>query len=623
MAENTVIKKIKCSNNHEHLIEAAQLTNGDGTPKTYADIQSEINAVRDLANGVVDTYVIKTGKSSVAGYDSVVKSTVHTIESINISTLNGLVNVAPVTGTYHIGDIILMEAGGDDEGVMFDRWVSEVTATTVNLTILETQVAKHHHTIGVSTAKALTGAKTPTKTSTKMPKVGSAVSVVTNVTGDLTFIKSVDYDGDGTNTLGLSHTSGTGSVSHTHSVVAHGHTFTPASLVSNKVEVYNSLTTDSFTSHSHSTATVAGAHVDASKPLTLVTGQKTTVSFVKDLTITPTNTGGTTNLTTGSNTAGLSTNTQASTDTVTSTLQTLSSGAHTHTVTTTTTESVVKSASVAPNVVTSVSHNFSQTLQKNVVTSVTSVSHSVVKSASLTGTKTFHSSCSVTDDGCLVFSTGTVGITTSPVTISAIGAISTGTQITGSLTIKVDTSEQEVKTGTVGASGSAASNGAHTHGFGHTHSIAAHTHGIASHTHKYDKTTSNGRATAITDLNTTSYTPHTHTNATVAATAANSTNIVYVKDGSKISVVQDLLDTSFTTNNSTPGTTAVYTKITGDIECPRIKAIPGTITVSRSTITPAEAGTESPITAITFTSANFVTGLTSGSLKTSTNKGGE
>lgn len=622
MAENVVIKKIKCSNNHEHLIEAAQLTNGTATPKTYADIHNEIEAVRDLANGVVDTYVIKEDKSSVAGYDSVVKSTLHTTDYINISTLNGLVNVAPATGTYHIGDIILMEAGGDG-GVMFDRWVSEVTSTAVKLTILETQVAKHHHTIGVSTAKALTGANTPTKTSTKMPKVGTAVSVVTNVTGDLTFIKSVEYDGEGNNTLGLSHTSGTGSVSHTHSVVAHGHTFTPASLVSSKVEVYNSLTTDSFTSHSHSTATVAGAHVDASKPLTLVTGQKTTVSFVKDLTITSTNTGGTTNLTTGSNTAGLSTNTQASTDTVTSTIQTMSGGAHTHTVTTTTTESVVKSASVAPNVVTSVSHNFSQTLQKNVVTSVTSVSHSVVKSASLTGTKTFHSSCSVTDDGCLVFSTGTVGISTTPVTISAIGAISTGTQVSGSLTIKVDTSEQEVSSGTVGASGSAASNGAHTHGFGHTHSIAAHTHGIASHTHTYDKTTSSGRATAITDLNTTSYTPHTHTNATVAATAANSTNIVYVKDGGKISVVQDLLDTSFTTNNSTPGTTAVYTKITGDIECPQIKAVPGTITVNRSTITPAEAGTESPITAITFTSANFVTGLTSGSLKTSTNKGGE
>lgn len=622
MAENTVIKKIKCSNNHEHLIEAAQLTNGTSTPKTYADIHNEIEAVRDLANGVVDTYVIKTSKSSVSGYDAVVKSTLHTTESINISTLNGLVNVAPSTGTYHLGDIILMEAGGDDE-VVFDRWVSEVTSTTVKLTILETQVAKHHHTIGVSTAKALTGANTPSKTSTKMPKVGAAVSVVTNVTGDLTFIKSVEYDGEGNNTLGLSHTSGTGSVSHTHSVVAHGHTFTPTSIVSSKAGVYNSLTTDSFTPHSHSTTTVAGAHVDASKALTIVTSHKTTVSFVKDLTITSTNTGGTTNLTTGSNTAGVSTNTQASTDTITSTVQTMSGGAHTHTVTTTTTDSVVKSASVAPTVVTSVSHNFSQTLQQNVVTSVTSVSHSVVKSASLTGTKTFHSSCSVTDDGCLVFSTGTVGLSAPTTTISAIGAISTGTQSSGSLTIKVDTSEQTVSSGTVDASGSAASNGAHTHGFGHTHSIAAHTHGIASHTHTYDKTTSTGRATAITELNTTSYTPHTHTNATVAATASNGTNIVYVKDGSKISVVQDLLDTSFTTNNSTPGTTAVYTKITGDIECPPIKATPGTITVNRSTITPAEAGTESPITAITFTSDSFVTGLTSGSLKTSTNKGGE
>jgi len=606
-----IIRQIKTDSSNVYTIDAP-LWDGH----RFSDIESMIH-------GVVDTYVIPAQESGTNDYKAVVESSAAQV-STTLSILNTLTSTS---NTYKVGDIILMGATSDGK-INFDRWVSSVSGDTITLDVLETQVATHHHTIGATTGSALTGMKTSTTTS-PIPVVGTAVSVVTSVVG--TFVTSVNLSDDGSHTLQLSHpsTSDSGSVSHSHTVNKHSHNITPTTLVSETIGAYTTLTSRNYTPHTHNTATVAGSHVDASS-IKIVTGSNASDTFVKTLDYTSTNTGANTaGKSTSVNTSGLSTTAQLSTDAITSDIETLESGAHTHTVTTTTTENVVKTVNVATSVVTSVSFNFTAPgVQPNVVTSVTSVSKSVVTSATLTGTKTFMStwSASVNTDGVLSFTTtsATVGISAPTTTISTIGTITSGTQSAGSASISAPRSAQSYTSGTVSTNGSAASNGAHTHGFGHTHVIPEHTHTIASHTHTYDRATVGTSAAAITSLSSTNYKPHTHENVTVAAVAVDGSQFRCVTGGTQTSVVRSLKDSTVATTDSNPGTNTVYTNITGDISFPTLTAPTGSINAPRESITPAAAGSEEAIKSITFTSSNFVTGLTpTGSIKTSKNYGGE
>lgn len=607
-----IIRQIQTDANNVYTIDAPLW---DG--RRFSDIESMIH-------GVVDTYVIPAQTSGTDDYKAVVESSDAQV-STTLSVLNTLTSTS---NTYKVGDIILMGATSDGK-VNFDRWVSSVNGDTITLDVLETQVATHHHTIGVTTGSALTGMDNPTRTAT-IPVVGTAVSVVTSVAG--TFVTSVDLADDGSHTLQITHptTSDDGGVSHSHTVNSHSHNITPNTLVSETIGAYTTLTSRNYTPHTHSTTSVAGPHADASDPIRIVTGSNGTDTFVKTLGSTSANTGvNTSGITTGANTTGLSTTAQASTDTITSDIETIESGAHTHIVTTNTTKNVVTSVDVATSVVTSVSFNFTAPgVQQNVVTSVTSVSKSVVTSATLTGTKTFMStwSASVDTDGVLSFTTtsATVEISAATTTISTIGGISSGTQSAGSASISAPRSAQTYTSEIVSTSGSAETNGSHKHGFGHTHAIPSHTHSVAAHTHTYDKATIGTSGAAITSLASTNYTPHTHENVTVAATASDGTTFKCITGGSTTNVVRSLKASTVATTESNPGTNAVYTNITGDITFPTLTAPTGSVNAPRESITPAAAGSETAIKSITFTSSSFVTGLTTtGNIKTSENKGGK
>ena len=129
---------------------------------------------------------------------------------------------------------------------------------------------------------------------------------------------------------------------------------------------------------------------------------------------------------------------------------------------------------------------------------------------------------------------------------------------------------------------------------------------------------------AYTSLSTASYTPHTHTNATVVGSTTNGTAFKYVTGGSTTDVVRNLksAEQSYTSTTTAPGTDIKYYKLSGDITFPGLTL--GKKTLSTTTVTPAVAGTEKPIKSITYSSSNFVTGVTvNNSGKTSTNVGGE
>ena len=615
MADLVTIKKIRTAAG-DHLIDATYLGG-----HTFEQIES-------MVHGGVETYVIPSSKSSVSGYTTIVDSTESTLTTTK-TVLDSLTG-GQANGGYKLGDVILMEATSDGKKV-FDRWVSKVDGENITLAVLETQVAKHHHTVSVTTskAKALTSA-TPTSTDNAIPTVGSAVTVLTGTSGEV--ITSVVHDDKGGHNLAIATATSTDGIGHSHTVKAHSHTvkFTPNTLVSENVAAYTSLTSANHTPHTHTNATVAGAHVDASK-FTYATGGGSTDTFIKTLTdsSSTTNTGGK-ELTTNANTAGLTTSTQASTDTVGSTVLTLSNGAHTHTVTTTTTSDVVTSVSLAGNVTTSVKLNYTApVVRESVVTAVTYTSTNVISSASLTGTKTFMStwSASVDSSGVLSFSntTATVGISTKPITVASKLTVTTSSQSAGSASLTVTSATQTYTSGKVGASGTAASAGAHQHGFSHTHAIPSHTHGVASHTHTYVKTVASTTGSAYTSLSTSSYTPHTHTNATVAGAHSNGSPFKYLTGGSTTDVVRNLKDVeqSYTSTTSTPGTDAKYYKLSGDITFPGLTL--GKKTLSTTTVTPAVAGTEKPIKSITYgSSSNFVTSVTvDDDGKTSTNIGGE
>lgn len=627
----SVIKQIRTDANNVYNIEAASLTYGNSS-KTYSDIHAEIEDVRGIAQGSIETYVISTQSTPTQDYKNVVRNTNNSFAT-TATILNSLINNGSVN-TFKVGDIILMEEVGNPSSTdttthqIFDRWVSAVNGEDVTLTVLETQVATHHHTINISSSrsKALTGVSTSSQTAL-IPVVGTAVNVLTSVKG--TFVTTVSYKDEGSYDLDIETGTSTDGISkgHSHGTVEHDHSFTPSSLVSQTVSAYTSLTSESRTLHSHTVVSAAGKSTNGTA-FDIAIGASQSGTFLVNLKDSASQTTGTntTGLATGYS-GDLSTSAQTSSDTIGSDVNTLSGGSHSHNVTTTTTTSVVTAATVAASVVTSVSYSFSQpTVAGNVIVSVGKVGVSAVTSAVLTGTKTFFNTATVDSSGILSFGTATVGINAPRATISAVGTITSSIQSAGSLTINAPRSSQSRTLGTVTATGTATAAGSHSHGFSHTHSIPTHNHTIAAHTHTYVKTIASQTGSAITTLSFKNYTPHTHaTNVGVASTATNeSSAITIVTGGTQTKVVQNLKSSSFSTGKASPSTNSTYLKITGDITFPSLDCPTGSVTIASKSITPAATGTETALKSITFTSASFVYTVTSGSaIKTSENKGGK
>ena len=607
-----------------------------GTNNTLYDLNAkywngyEVDDLMDTIHGAIDTYVIPAQTSNkTANYTAVVESTAAQVSTTK-SALVELVSTEPSNfSNFKVGDIILMGATSDGK-INFDRWVSKVEGDNITLDVLETQVATHHHKLPkLDSSNAITGV-TVTSTKVTIPAVGTAVNVLTSAKG--TFVTSVAYSNNGSDGKVITHESGTGSVSHSHTVNSHNHsiTFNPKStLVSRTIDAVTSVTSKNYTPHTHTSTTVATAASNGTA-FTYVTGISQTDTFVKTLKQTSTNTGAASGSTGGS--GELTTSTQVSTDTIGDVVKTKSAGAHKHTVTAVTTTSVVTAATVAASVVTSVSFSFTPpTVQANVVTSVTKVAKTVASNVRLTGTKTFMSTWSATvTDGVLSFTstTATVDISFDSVTVSGVGTITSGTQSSGTASLSAPRSTQSRTYGAPTISVTCTDAGEHQHGFSHTHKIAAHSHSLGSHTHTYDKATVSTSADAVINLTTGSYTPHTHSTANVIATATNSTAIQYLDSASSTAVIRDLKDANqtLTTTDSAPGTNAVYTRLSGTIKFPGISAPTGSVNTASASINPAVAGTEQALESITLTqtSKNFVTGYSSNisTTKTGGNVGG-
>lgn len=288
------IKKIKTSAG-EHDIDAKYL--GGYT----------FEQIRGMVQGVAGTYVIGTSKSSENGYDDVVKSTSNTVTTTK-SILNTLTGT---TESYKLGDIILMEEVSDGVKV-FDRWVSLVDGDNITLAVLETQVALHHHEVSSSKSTAITGV-TPTSTTNTMATVGNNVDVVSSGAGSV--VTSVSFDDTAGYDLEISVGTETDGVGHSHTVESHDHSVSiiPSDFVTETASAYTTLTTSTYTPHTHTTVNVAGVQSDGTD-ITYVTGGETE-TFIKSLTDSEQTTGNTV-LTTGVNTDGLNTNAQSSTDVI-------------------------------------------------------------------------------------------------------------------------------------------------------------------------------------------------------------------------------------------------------------------------------------------------------------------
>ena len=617
MADLLTIKKIRTGAG-DHLIDATYV-NG----RLFTDVYDELQG---MVHGAIDTYVIPTSKNSgstATAYGKIVNSSESSV-TVTKTELNSLVNPSNASGTYKVGDVILVEEISDNNDKnTFDRWVSAVSGNNVTLTVLETQVATHHHTITTGSAKALTGV-TPTSTSNVMAKVGTSVTVINGGSGDV--VTSVSYDDKGSDTLTLATGTSDSGIGHSHTVNSHSHSVsvTGTTLVSQKVDAYTSLTSKNFTPHTHTTVDVAGAHVDGEE-FAYANGQGNTDVFIKKLKDSSAQTTSSVSLTTGTNTDGLTTSAQTSGDSVGEIVKTTSSGAHTHSVSVTTDVDVVKTVTLAAKPLTSVKLTHSPgTIQTKVVTGVTYASKDVIESASLSGTTSFFNSCSVVDDGVLTFNTSSVTLSTSSVTVASISSVASASQTASSATITVDSVAQSHTSGKVASTGSAAEAGAHTHGFSHTHSIPAHTHGIDKHSHTYVKSVVDTSGSAYISLSTSSYKPHTHTNTNVVGTVSNDTAITYIESGTTTEVVRTLKSKAetFTAASAAPGTDTKYYKLDGDIVFPGLKigSVGISTMLSTTSITPAASSGETPIKAITPASADFINSVTA---KTSENKGGK
>ena len=593
----------------------------------------EVEDLMSVIHGAIDTYVIPAQTSNkTTNYTAVVESTAAQVSTTK-SVLAELVTTEPSKfSNFKVGDVILMGATSDGNK-NFDRWVSHVGTESdpvIKLDVLETQVATHHHKLpSLSTSSTLKSVKASSR-SVAIPTVGAAVNVLTSAKG--TFVTSVAYSNNGSDGKVLTSESGTGSVSHKHTVNSHDHsiTFKPNSLVSRNIDAVTSVTSKEYTPHTHTSTTVATAASNGTA-FTYVTGISQTDTFVKTLKQTSTNTGAASGNTGGS--GELTTSTQVSTDTIGEVVKTTSAGAHSHTVTAATTTSVVTAATVATSVVTSVKLTFTApTVQTNVVTSVTKVAKTIVTSATLaetsaskTGARTYVNTATVTD-GVLSFGLAQASVSYATATISAVGSITSETQSAGSASIEAPRSSQSRTYGAPTIQVTCSEGGAHQHGFSHTHKIATHSHSLGSHTHTYDKSTANATAAAVINLTTGSHTPHTHSTANVIATATASTAIKYIDSASSTTVVRDLISTdkTFTTTSAAPETNAAYTRLSGTITFPGISAPTGSVTTSSTSITPAVEGTSTALSDITFNNGTFVTGYstTISTTKTGANVGG-
>lgn len=536
MAELVTIKKINTGVS-EYDIDAKYW---DG--HSFSDIT-------DALHGVVDTFVINSTKASTSGYNDIFTN-VSTTMTITKTKLDNLVDKKSSDG-YKVGDIVLLEETGT-----FDRWVSKVTGENISLTILETQVATHHHTISVTgNTKALTGVADAPKTA--LAKVGEDTTVVTGVNGAYKVLTSVAYNGTGEHDVALytATSDEVGSVGHTHKV-------TLPSLVSQTVDAYTTLTSATYTPHTHTTTSAAGK-TNSSGTITYVTSAKTTQSFVTGITNTEDSTG--TALTTTGAVATTTSN-------VGTGVLTTSSGDHTHTVSVDTGTSVITDVTLAAKVVTSVSYN----------------APAVSTVASWT--------CSVNNSGVLSFTP------TMENRVTSVG-------------LNVSRSDQSSSNDSVTLSGSAESAGAHSHGFSHTHSIV-------EHSHTYKKATHSGLVKGITELSTSSFDMHSHNDdVNVVSSTTNSTEIVYLKGGASYigttNVVRNLItDVSVDSGNA-------YLRVSGGFILPTLKSTSVSLSTMLSTtsITPAVTAlsSEQAIKSITFNSANFISSISN---QTGTNIGG-
>lgn len=613
MADLVTIKKIKTIDGTSYDIDAKYW---DG--HSYSEIT-------DAVHGVVDTFVIPVSSGTV--YNKIVGKTDNSI-TLTKTELDSLVDDKPIDSKYKVGDIILIKESTTEDKIVFDRWVSGINGDNVELTVLETQVATHHHTIGVSKSNALIGVSASTQTAT-IPVVGSAVSVVTSVTGD--FITSVSMSG-GNDTLSLTSASGEGSVAHSHNIDGHTHTITikPSALVKDTVDVYTTLTSKTYTPHTHATETVAGVQVNGEE-FSYINGGNTD-TFIKTLTDSDEQTTGAKELTTQENNIGLSTSTQVSGNKTGASVKTESSGSHSHTATVKTNSNVVTDVTLASKVVTSVDYS-AGTIQPNVVTAVTTSDVTVITSWKNAETSSFVNSwaCSVDNDGVLSFDVSSANAVTDATKVSnsdsksikVVNTVSSASQTSPSLT--APTADQTHDKSDVELSITIDNAGGHTHGFTHTHNIDAHTHSITEHTHTYVKSVANATGDAYISLTSAKHTPHSHTSTTVAAISTASTPLTYIESGSTTNVVSSLISSDHVlTTTSTPLTTdSKYVKLEGEITFPGLTTSSASVAVSTQSITPAAEGSEKAIKSITFTSGGFVTGLTSGSDKTSVNIGGK
>ena len=619
-SNNKIIRQIRTGISDVYDISAKYLSDENGNEYKYDDIQKNIkdsfDEIRDIAQGAIETYVIPTSKNNYEEYGEIVNSTATTITT-TISVLNNLTD-GQENGGYKLGDIILIEAPNIEEKV-FNRWVSATDGENVTLAVLENQVSTHHHTINIDTniSDALIS-KTVEETKYNVAQVGTPVSVVTGVS-DIHVITSVNYNNNGNHTLGLSvvdeiDTNETGVVSFSEIVCSHTHSvsFKPSDFVSSTENVYNVLASATYTPHTHSTQIVAGAANTISDVSYVYGGQ--TETFVKTLSDTIVSTTSTA-LTTKQNSTGISTNTQVSTDTVGSDIQTLESGVHTHSVSTITDSNVVTSVSLSYTL---------PTVQTNVVTSIDYNNDiKAITSAKLNPTNvSFITSCFVDSSGVLSFNEGSAitsaTIETSSKNVSTINSVSSDTQSRGSVNFTYTS-------GQVNSTGTAESSGKHTHGFSHIHTIDAHTHTIDAHHHEYTKVGTGSSATAYVSLSVSKFSTHSHDAKTVATAATNVSEFTYITGGETVSVVKTLKNSSqsLTTTSDITQTSDKYIKLTGTITHPGLVVTSSKLTsmVSTSTVAPAVTGGK-VVASITFTSGNFVTSVTSGTINTSENKGG-
>ena len=607
--KNKVIKQIRTDDSNIYTIDAP-LWEGH----SFSDVES-------MLHGVVDTYVILTSKSTENKYNNLINSTSNTFE-LTVSELKSLVD-KNTTG-FKIGDIVLLEAVSNNEGKAFDRWISKISdggnddTSVVTLSILETQVATHHHTITTDSAKALTGISATTTTTNTMATIGSAKNVVigktsTDITSGYDFLTSVAHVGGSFN-ITVS-TSGDETDGHSHTVNSHAHSVTlgNGNLVSASVKAYTALSTSSYQQHKHTTASVAGV-ATASTTINYVTGGSKE-KVIKTLKYTTTETSGATSTT---DSIPLNTGTQVSSS-ASSTVLTSESGSHSHELSSAETANVITSATIAGNVITSITATNNTTVATNVVTSVSTVSKNVLTSANVTGTFVKSTVLSVDTSGVLYLSynTGSPVITTTSTIVSAINSINTGTQNAAAPILNVTSAKQSVSYNKVSVSGTISSSGGHTHGFTHTHTISNHSHTVNSHTHKYSKSEEDTVVSAYISLSTDSHTTHTHGTVAVAGEHNDDTNITYVYGGTTTSVVQSLVaNKSFATTEVSTGTDTKYYNL--DITYPGLSLTGRKF--ETTSITEASSTNETPIKAITFTSALFINNIEE---KTSKNIGGE